>query len=61
MRILKIVSRYRNEFYALFECEQCGQQDRRSGYDDENFHQNVIPKIECSKCGAVAPKVKGEK
>lgn len=21
------------------------------GYDDRNYHDNVIPNIECSKCG----------
>lgn len=52
MRIKKIISQHRRDFYADYECEHCGYLDRnKSGYDDRNFHDNVIPKMKCPKCG----------
>ena len=41
-----------NDIYAEFECEHCGNiQNNVSGYNDDNFHENVIPSWECKKCG----------
>ena len=54
MRIKKITSQSRRDFYAIYECEHCGHTYEDSGYDDTNFHQNVIPQIECAKCGKTA-------
>ena len=51
MRIKKIKSQQRRDFYAIYECEHCGHTQRGSGYDDDNFHQNIIPKMKCKKCG----------
>jgi len=53
MKIIKIASQYRRDFYADMECEGCGNIDRKvSGYDDRYFHDEVIPnKIRCSNCG----------
>ena len=55
MKIKKILSQNRRDFTALYECEHCGHEHEGSGYDDANFHNNVIPKRECPECGKVAP------
>lgn len=55
MRIKQIISQYRRDFVADFECESCGNIVRQNGYDDANFHQNVIPTFICPKCGEKAP------
>lgn len=57
MRIKRIISQIRRDFYADYECEHCGYVDKnRYGYDDTNFHRNVIPKMKCPKCGKTADK-----
>lgn len=55
MRIAGGIEQHRRDFVATFECEHCGHRERKSGYDDAHFHQNVIPDMECSKCGKKAP------
>ena len=40
---------------AIYECESCGNQEKKRGYDDAYFHQRVIPNMECVKCGNKAP------
>jgi ribosomal protein L37AE/L43A len=50
MKIKKITSQHRRDFQAIYECEHCGHTKEGYGYDDANFHQNVIPKMECDKC-----------
>ncbi|NLZ54303.1 MAG: hypothetical protein GX892_14380 [Thermoanaerobacteraceae bacterium] len=50
MHIKKIVSRHRRDFIANYECEHCGFEVERPGYDDLNFHQNIIPIMECPYC-----------
>ena len=54
MRIQKIESQTRRDFYAIYECEHCGFTKQGSGYDDDNFHQNVIPQMKCEKCDKTA-------
>lgn len=52
MRIKEIKERIGNDFYAIYECEHCGDvTDVESGYNDANFHENVIPNFKCKKCG----------
>lgn len=51
MKIKKIKSQHRRDFIAIYECEHCKTTREGSGYDDDNFHQNVIPKMKCDKCG----------
>ena len=52
MKIKKINSQSRRDFWADMECEHCGHIEKNvSGYDDANFHQNAIPKMECKECG----------
>lgn len=54
MRIKEITHQHRRDFRAIYECEHCGHTENGGGYDDANFHQNVIPQIECNKCGQKA-------
>ena len=55
MHIQKIVSQNRRDFRAIYECEHCGCTEEGRGYDDRNFHDNVIPGKKCNNCGEVAP------
>lgn len=51
MKINKIISQSRRDFTALYECETCNHTQEGYGYDDRNFHDNVIPQMKCNKCG----------
>ena len=51
MKIKNIISQSRRDFKADYICENCGNIETKDGYDDRNFHDNVIPKMKCSKCG----------
>ena len=55
MKIKEIVRQHRRDFNAIFECEHCGHELTRSGYDDTHFHQNVIPSMICPKCNKTSP------
>lgn len=50
MKIKEILYQYRRDFKAEYECEWCGKVMTRQGYDDDNFHRNVIPNMRCPKC-----------
>ena len=50
MRIKTIESQHRRDFTAIYECEHCGHTTKGSGYDDANFHQNVVPEMICASC-----------
>ncbi len=64
MKIKRIESQHRRDFNAIYECEHCGYERRGYGYDDANFHNNVIPNMEFQQCSktpgndypALAPK-----
>lgn len=56
MKIKTILSQYRRDFTAILECEHCGHEDKlMSGYDDDNYHRNVIPNFECPECRKKSP------
>lgn len=56
MKIERITYQSRRDFKAIYVCEHCGHMtDEQWGYDDANFHQNVIPDMECPVCGKKAP------
>lgn len=39
------------DFYATMECEHCAhKQELRSGYDDNHYHDRVIPTMTCGNC-----------
>lgn len=50
MKIKTITSQHRRDFQAIYECEHCGNTNESYGYDDANFHDNVIPNMKCQKC-----------
>lgn len=54
MKIKKITWQNRRDFEAIYECEHCGHEESDYGYDDEYFHNKVIPKRKCYKCGKTA-------
>ena len=56
MKIKKIISQHRRDFQAVYECEHCGHTVKSYGYDDEYFHNKVIPIKVCPKCGKKADK-----
>lgn len=51
MKIKKITSQHRRDFIAIMECGHCGNEKKIRGYDDANYHNNVIPAMECAECG----------
>jgi len=51
MRIKEKLSQHRRDFTAIYECENCGHEVKSPGYDDSYFHNEVIPKMKCPKCG----------
>jgi hypothetical protein len=51
MKIKEKTWQHRYDFDAIMKCEFCdNEQPLKSGYDDMNFHMNVIPAIKCMKC-----------
>lgn len=51
MKIKEMLSQHRRDFRAIYECENCRYTKEGYGYDDRNFHDNVIPNMKCEKCG----------
>lgn len=54
MKINKSLYQHRRDFRAIYECEHCGFRKEDSGYDDNYFHNEVIPSMMCEKCGKTA-------
>jgi len=55
MYITDITSQTRRDIRINIKCGSCGHQELGvSGYDDTNFHVNVIPSMKCEKCGKTA-------
>ena len=50
MKIKQKLSQHRRDFEAIYICENCDHEYRSYGYDDRNFHDNVIPEIPCPEC-----------
>ena len=61
MYITQILSQHRRDFSATIKCEHCGHEQKlTTGYDDRNYHDNVVPALICESCrkvadGSVAP------
>ena len=52
MKIKAMISQHRRDFWANYVCDGCGHVELdKSGYDDDNFHRNVIPNMKCPSCG----------
>lgn len=54
MRIQEVISQSRRDFTAVYACESCGGTRQGYGYDDANFHNEVIPNMKCKACGATS-------
>ena len=51
MKLLKKICQSRRDFTGRYECEGCGDiSEIEGGYDDANFHKNVMPNRRCKKC-----------
>lgn len=52
MKLTKRTSQTRRDFWADYQCEFCGaeQKDKR-GYDDSYYYTHVIPNMVCQRCG----------
>ena len=50
MRVKKILYQHRRDFNAIYDCEHCGHEVFGDGYDDRNFHENVIPTMRGTRC-----------
>ena len=55
MKIKEIIHQHRRDFVAMFECEHCKHQEQMRGYDDANYHVNVVPNMECRICKKTSP------
>lgn len=55
MKIKQIISQSRRDFTAIYICEHCDHEQKQCGYDDANFHKNVIPTMTCDKCKQKSP------
>lgn len=54
MKLVEKLSQNRRDFQGKYECQGCGfcKTDKgKYSYDDDNFHENVIPKMKCPNCG----------
>lgn len=51
MKIIQITNQHRRDFTAIYKCEGCEHQETKGGYDDHNFHANVVPAMKCNGCG----------
>lgn len=54
MHIKEMISQHRRDFNAIYACEHCEHEQKGRGYDDANFHVNVIPAMKCPECGKTA-------
>lgn len=54
MKITSIRSQARRDIYGSMTCEGCGHEQKFVGYDDDNYHRNVVPTITCKSCGKSA-------
>jgi predicted RNA-binding Zn-ribbon protein involved in translation (DUF1610 family) len=51
MKEINRLNQNRRDFVAMYQCEKCGHKENISGYDDSNFHVNVVPTFKCKACG----------
>lgn len=51
MRLIEITYSHRNDFSGIIECEHCLSTEKlTSGYDDDYYHNSVIPAKKCKSC-----------
>lgn len=55
--ILKRVTKwFHNDFFGEFECEHCKSTSAGRGYNDQTYHERVLPFCECPSCGLQSKK-----
>ena len=51
MKIKEVTWQHRNDFHAILEREHCHDvQILKTGYNDEYYHNRVLPAITCIHC-----------
>ena len=65
MKIKKYTFKMRNDFRAVIICEHCNyEQELKTGYNDNYYHNRVIPNITCKRCGknrsGIIPNIKND-
>lgn len=61
MKLGKTYNWNRRDFCFDASCEFCNaKQTNVSGYDDDNYYNNVIPNMKCNSCGKSTVSEKGE-
>jgi len=61
MKVLNIYNQFRRDCDCDLECESCGNKETGvSAYDDRNFWDNVVPGMNCRKCGKSTKDIGGE-
>jgi len=54
MKLIEKIKQSRRDFQGKYECQSCGNIETDNGYDsydDDFYHDNVIPAMKCKKCG----------
>lgn len=53
MKITKTYNWNRRDFCFDAKCEHCQHEEKNAGrgYDDDNYYNNVVPSMKCTKCG----------
>lgn len=50
MFILKILNQHGFDFTGIYKCEHCQKEKQAYGYNDDNFHINIVPEMVCDYC-----------
>jgi C4-type Zn-finger protein len=54
MKLVEKIDQHRRDFKGKYECQGCGNIETDAGlysYDDDYYHDYVIPEKKCEKCG----------
>jgi hypothetical protein len=52
MILIAKLDQHRRDFTGQYKCQFCEHEEKRTGgYDDDNYHENVIPRMQCEECG----------
>ncbi len=52
MELIEKKDQFRRDFTGIYECESCGERETRIRcYDDDYFHDKVMPNEKCRICG----------
>lgn len=51
MILIEIKSRQMNDFFGMFECQNCKAIYKERGCSDAFYLNEVIPRMKCKECG----------